>query len=152
LVKKESYPLVEIDIQYIRYRWEAPEIKQRLPQHPFMKKLIRWENKLLHPNLAVRNTGDMNFIYRVKKSIESRQKEYGNSGLVKPLVVKQSHYGKDFNGKLYYVVVGNRRLLCLRGMQYRGIIPCIVALENDKWTDDTEGARLYANIKVDEVD
>ena len=148
--RKEDYKLEDIDIAYLNYRWEAPIFtKEEKPYH-ILKLLYDSEEILKHPKKRLQP--HLEFVRKVYNSILEVQKEEGGCVIINPLIVKQDSYESSFDKTCYYVVVGNRRLLCLRAIGYSGLVPCIIAIDEDIWGDGTMATKIFERIDVSGVD
>ncbi len=74
--------------------------------------------------------------------------------MANPMIVKQQTYRGDFDGGLFYVVVGNQRLTVCRAMNHHKPgtfrkIRCRIAKEQDSWHDDTEARKAHPYLSID---
>ena len=139
MIRKEDYPEVEIDISLLRYKWSY----QYGETHHGVMQMLLWERQLMNPSVKVHGLKNEAFVWKLYSSLQE-------SGLIKPLIVKEV-VGSDKH-KLYYTLVGNHRLCCLKAMAWHGPVKCVVALPNDSWEIYTSATKLYENVKVEGFD
>lgn len=141
----EEYPVIKIPIDYLEYRWSAPHFREDQRQR-VNGVYDRWCHILKRPENYEFNDRDR----LVKLVYDSIVKE----GLVNALLVKQHIYGEEFDGKKYYVVVGNQRLSCLKALLHNdskrfqeilpgSMIPCRIVYKEDEWNDRTRARQVH---------
>lgn len=156
--KLDSYKTHKIPLEYIYYRWSAPHFpaERRIKVNGMYDE---WSNKMKDDSIRSSMAGKDQRIRKVYNDICAY-------GMINPLIVKPHSYSEDFDGKQYYVIVGNQRLAILRAMAFQNklhkalgphegetkneagqwVIPCIIANEDDNWEDHTLPVRTYVKI------
>ena len=135
-----QYPITEIPIERLEYKLLSPDYdgQEREPLTQNHDTFALWETRFKSrgPEAIVPDE-----IRRVWDSI-------ARIGMVNPMIVKKQTYRENFDGSLFYVVVGNHRLTVCRAMNHHKPgtfreIPCRIAKERDSWNDDTEAWRAH---------
>ena len=129
-----DYPVVYIPIEYLFYKILHPKYKEE-PVDDYMGWITYMEKnlELMYKNDHFpMNEREANMI-RVFKGIKKQ-------GMIYPLVVKKE---LDI---VYYVIVGNQRLCCLRAMGWDKAVPCVIAKPEDSWEDNTEATKHLERI------
>lgn len=148
-MSEENYPVVEIRLDFLDYRWVAPHFP-RQKQCRVVTMYEECRENLVDPSRPSNSRG-----MKVQKVYDSMVKV----GMVNPLIVIKDKEKED----LYYVIVGNQRLAALRAMRERdpdafskwfpeGKVKCRVGNYNDLWTDKTEAKRKHPYEKVEGID
>ena len=155
-IDKSMYPVVEINVKFLNYRWEAPQFPKYYPKnhHHILYKMAQLESRFRKniPPPEKMNDRDWNIYNSIKMNLELKILSFGDAGLFNPLIIKQSDYTDGFDRMCYYVVVGNRRLCALRALDYGGMVPCVVSLKNDKWHDGTRVKEHIELIHIEGID
>ena len=130
----KPYDLVDVPIEKIYYLWWSSHFGVG-HQHRMGGWYLEMEDKLSKSPqwLRPRDTKE--------RQIKATYFSLLRDGLKNPLVVLHED-------GMFYTIIGNLRLACLRAQPYQGTVSCRIAKPGDRLNDKTEALKLFPYEKV----
>ena len=136
---EEEYPIVDIPIENLHYMVEHPEFwGSKKSNNSFINRHRIFEDQLRRQGFvkAIFESVGSEAKILTENINECWQKMREHKAMINPLIVK------CYEDK-YYVIIGNQRLTCLKAMNYKGLVPCRVADNDDHWNKQCRPMKVH---------